>query len=147
MEAPVRNIFRVSEHVGLISAACTEPVAVSLVRITPEEIKARCTAIDQMAAVLNTYHRKHLGDPSRGVTDSEKCIIHDHEALFEHWIPVMAEFHLKNTDAIYNETFVRCLDVLVLDEHAVAAISVARPRLFAGTSSRAGTQPISCRYR
>jgi hypothetical protein len=74
---------------------------------TPGEIR-------HMMEELNGYHAKHpestvpvwlCGDISHGVADGDKKIIHTNIELFEFEMPWMAEFHFKNTDAIYNSTF------------------------------------------
>lgn len=74
---------------------------------TPNEIRT-------MMETATTYHLNHLdstapaylcGDISHGVADSQQNVIHGNIELFEFAIPWMAEFHFKNTDAIFGSTF------------------------------------------
>lgn len=74
---------------------------------TPEEIR-------HMMEELNGHHARHpgttvpvwlCGDISHGVADASKRVIHSNIDLFKFEMPWMAEFHFKNTDAIYNSTF------------------------------------------
>jgi len=69
--------------------------------------------IDLMMKTLHTHHNADsdsvpaflCGDVSHGVADSNKKVLFDNMALFEHGLPYMAEFHFKNTDAIFGSTF------------------------------------------
>jgi ribulose-phosphate 3-epimerase len=45
------------------------------------------------------------GDISHGIADAQRRVVHGNLELFEFSIPWMAEFHFKNTDAIFNSTF------------------------------------------
>lgn len=45
------------------------------------------------------------GDISHGLADANKKIIHSNDELFAAGIPMMNEFHFKNTDATYGSTF------------------------------------------
>jgi len=45
------------------------------------------------------------GDVSHGYADSEKKVIHGNMELFDRFLPLMCEFHFKNTDAIFGSTF------------------------------------------
>lgn len=74
---------------------------------TPEEIL-------QMMKELQGHHARHpertvpvwlCGDISHGVADAAKRVVHSNLELFEFAMPWMAEFHFKNTDAIYSSTF------------------------------------------
>ncbi len=74
---------------------------------TPQEM-------DYMVGVLNEYHRKHpnntvpvwlCGDISHGLANEYKEIVYSNLQLFEHAIPMMCEFHFKNTDQHYHSTF------------------------------------------
>ncbi|MFW5788644.1 MAG: sugar phosphate isomerase/epimerase family protein [Spirochaetota bacterium] len=64
--------------------------------------------------VALAYWREHprdtvpayfCGDISHGVVGADRTVLHDHWELFELEIPRMAEFHFKNTDALYHSTF------------------------------------------
>ncbi len=70
--------------------------------------------IDYMLKELNGYHDRHASsavpvylcsDISHGIADYKKTIIHNNYDLFRHSIPWMAEFHIKNTDALFQSTF------------------------------------------
>ena len=74
---------------------------------TPDEM-------DYMIGSLNDYHAQHpettvpvwlCGDISHGLADRAGRIVYSNTELFEHAIPMMSEFHFKNTDKIYNSTF------------------------------------------
>lgn len=74
---------------------------------TPEEI-------DYMMGILNEYHLAHrentvpvhlLGDISHGYVNKEERVLYTNFEIFEYAIPYMIEFHIKNTDRVYNETF------------------------------------------
>jgi sugar phosphate isomerase/epimerase len=74
---------------------------------TPEEI-------DAMTAALSSHHAARpsstvpvylCGDTSHGVADADRRVAHSNVELFERAIPHMCEFHIKNTDAIFNATF------------------------------------------
>jgi sugar phosphate isomerase/epimerase len=45
------------------------------------------------------------GDISHGIADAERRVLHDNWSLFEMEIPWMWEFHFKNTDAVFDNTF------------------------------------------
>ena len=74
---------------------------------TPQEM-------DYMIGTLNEFHQKNkantvpvflCGDISHGLASESQKVIHSNTELFEHAIPMMAEFHFKNTDAIFSSTF------------------------------------------
>jgi sugar phosphate isomerase/epimerase len=69
---------------------------------------------DTLLAALNDHHRSRprstvpvylCGDIGHGVVDRHGRVLHDNWSLFERQIPFMAEFHLKNTDALYQAAF------------------------------------------
>jgi len=70
--------------------------------------------IDYFMEYLGSYHRANrestvpvylLGDISHGYADKDGKIIYSNIQLFQHAIPYMCEFHFKNTDSIFNQTF------------------------------------------
>jgi hypothetical protein len=70
--------------------------------------------IESYGSVTLAYHREHpgetvpaffCGDISHGVVGPSREVLHDHWELFELEVPRMAEFHFKNTDALYHSTF------------------------------------------
>jgi ribulose-phosphate 3-epimerase len=66
-----------------------------------------------MQAELEAHHRATPGtarpgycvDVAHGYADAAKSIVCDHWALMTAALPMTAELHLKNTDAVYNATF------------------------------------------
>ncbi len=67
-----------------------------------------------MVGALNDHHRAHMhrtvpvylcGDISHGIADANQQVVHSNVDLFRAGIPMMAEFHFKNTDAVFNSTF------------------------------------------
>ena len=75
------------------------------------------TTPDEMREYIGTMNADHAanpdttvptylcGDTSHGLADINKNVVHSHIELFEAAVPLMCEFHLKNTDAIFNSTF------------------------------------------
>jgi len=70
--------------------------------------------IDAFARRASDYHAAHpdetvpaffCGDISHAYVDTSRTVRYDHWELFEREVPFMAEFHFKNTDAIYGSTF------------------------------------------
>jgi sugar phosphate isomerase/epimerase len=69
--------------------------------------------MDEMIGALMDHHSKNkntvpvylCGDISHGYVNSDGGIIYTNNRLFEYGIKYMAEFHFKNTDAMYNSTF------------------------------------------
>ncbi len=75
----------------------TEPPA------TPDEIDdfiQRLNSGDLAAAPIYL-----CSDVSHGLADPMGAVVHSHMEIFEHAIPWMWEFHLKNTDARFESTF------------------------------------------
>ncbi|MEO8409219.1 MAG: TIM barrel protein [Propionivibrio sp.] len=74
---------------------------------TPDEISDMMqTFADWHAAHPDSTVPVYLcGDTSHGVADRDRRVVHSNVDLFVHQIPWMAEFHFKNTDAIFNSTF------------------------------------------
>lgn len=74
---------------------------------TPKEI-------DHLISHLMEFHLKDpgrsvpvflCGDISHGLADADKNIVYNNLELFEYGIPMMSEFHFKNTDTHFNSTF------------------------------------------
>lgn len=69
--------------------------------------------IEYMLTTLNDYHRQHsstvpmyiCGDIAHGYADKHGQVKYDNYTLFCRHIPYMVEFHLKNTDQIFQATF------------------------------------------
>jgi len=105
--AALEALSRRACKIGL-SALTIEPMS-SLAEppSTPEEITHIMTHFER-------YHAAHpeetvpvylCGDISHGVADAEGHVIHTNLELFELGLPWMWEFHLKNTDALFESTF------------------------------------------
>ena len=74
---------------------------------TPEEVRL-------IEEEMGSWHAAHTGDTlplllcgdiSHGVADPERRVLHDNWSLFEMEIPWMWEFHIKNTDTVFDATF------------------------------------------
>lgn len=74
---------------------------------TPEEM-------DYMIGKLNKHHQLNpentvpvwlCGDISHGLADINQQVVHSNVDLFKHAIPMMSEFHFKNTDKVFGSTF------------------------------------------
>ncbi len=74
---------------------------------TPEEMHLYIGEMraDHAANPSTTVPAYLCGDISHGLIDLNKQIIHSNNELFAAGIPMMNEFHFKNTDAIYGSTF------------------------------------------
>lgn len=69
------------------------------IRTYMEELEARCGGrIDAVPVYL-------CADISHGYADASGRVVDSNIALFESGIPWTCEFHLKNTDAMFNSTF------------------------------------------
>ena len=103
----MKELMELAHSLGL-KALTIEPMScLAEPPSTPQEIR-------HMMDELNGYHALHpdrtvpvwlCGDISHGVADAQRRVIHSNIELFEFEMPWMAEFHFKNTDAIYNSTF------------------------------------------
>jgi sugar phosphate isomerase/epimerase len=74
---------------------------------TPDEM-------EYYISTLNNYHKQNpgstvpvwlCGDISHGLCDINKKEIYSNIDLLKAGIPMMSEFHFKNTDSLYNSTF------------------------------------------
>lgn len=103
----MRELQTLAREVGL-KALTMEPMScMAEPPTTPEEM-------DHMVGTLNNYHRSNAdatvpvylcGDISHGLMDAQFNHLHTNLELFEYGLPMMAEFHFKNTDKNYNGTF------------------------------------------
>jgi ribulose-phosphate 3-epimerase len=103
----LHELTHVAHSLGLKAIALEPMSCLAEPPSTPDEIR---TMMETAAA----HHRAHrnstvpvylCGDISHGVADANGKVIHGNMELFEFEIPWMAEFHFKNTDAIFNSTF------------------------------------------
>jgi len=70
--------------------------------------------LDYILKTLKEYHTVNAGttvpayvcgDISHGYADKHQQVIHSNTDLFAHQLPFLAEFHIKNTDPVFNSTF------------------------------------------
>ena len=71
----------------------------------------------EIGAMMEGFRRHHeanpvssvpvylCGDVSHGLADREGRVVHGNMELFEYEVPWLCEFHIKNTDAMFNSTF------------------------------------------
>jgi len=103
----MKELQHLAKSEGL-KAFCMEPMSsMAEPPTTPDEM-------DFMIGELNAYHSQNpettvpvwlCGDISHGLADQRGQVVYSNTQLFEHAIPMMCEFHFKNTDALYNSTF------------------------------------------
>jgi ribulose-phosphate 3-epimerase len=74
---------------------------------TPQEMQHYIGEMraDHAAHPQETVPTYLCGDISHGLCDAEKNVTYSNSALFEAGIPMMNEFHFKNTDAVFGSTF------------------------------------------
>jgi len=103
----MRELIHLAREKGLQGLTMEPMSSLAEPPTTPEEI-------DFMMGELQSYHQQNAsstvpvflcGDISHGLADPGYRVKHTHTELFVHGIPWMAEFHLKNTDSIFNSTF------------------------------------------
>jgi ribulose-phosphate 3-epimerase len=103
----MRELMQLAREVGLKGLTMEPMSCLAEPPTTPAEM-------DYMVGSLNEYHHAHAnhtvpvylcGDISHGLVDANFNEIHSNIELFEHGLPMMAEFHFKNTDRHYNSTF------------------------------------------
>jgi sugar phosphate isomerase/epimerase len=103
----MKQLLPVARKAGL-KALTTEPMSsVFEYPATPDDIR-------EIAAELAPFLEDNPGsavplmicaDISHGVADADGRVVHDNWSLFEMEIPLMWEFHFKNTDAMFKSTF------------------------------------------
>jgi len=103
----LQALMRLAHSLG-VKAITLEPMScLAEPPSTPDEIRT-------MMQTAAAYHRANLnctvpvylcGDISHGVADAQGNVVHGNMELFEFAIPWMAEFHFKNTDALFHGTF------------------------------------------
>ena len=69
---------------------------------TPDEITSFMERLNTGRQPVPVYY---CADVSHGLADESGSVVHSHMELFEHAIPWMWEFHLKNTDDRFESTF------------------------------------------
>lgn len=103
----MRELMEIARHAGLRGLTMEPMSCMAEPPTTPIEM-------DRMIGALQEYHISHpdrtvpvylCGDISHGLKDEHYRPVHTNLELFEHGLPMMAEFHFKNTDDHYNSTF------------------------------------------
>jgi hypothetical protein len=103
----LRELTHVARQLGLKGLTLEPMSCLAEPPSTPDEISS-------LMETMARYHAEHLhttvpvylcGDISHGVADRERRVLHGNLELFQFEIPWMAEFHFKNTDAVFNSTF------------------------------------------
>ncbi|MEI6035962.1 MAG: hypothetical protein WCS65_16980 [Verrucomicrobiae bacterium] len=103
----LKELSRKARGLGL-KALTMEPMScLAEPPTTPEEMRAY---IGEMRAEHERFPDETVpawlcGDISHGHCDTEKNVLHSNLDLFVAGLPMMCEFHFKNTDAIYSSTF------------------------------------------
>ncbi len=103
----LKELSRKAKNLGL-KALTMEPMScLAEPPTTPKEMNHYIGEMqaDHKAHADTTVPTWLCGDISHGLCDAAKNIIHSNIELFEAGIPLMSEFHFKNTDAIFNSTF------------------------------------------
>lgn len=103
----LRELSRRAKTLGL-KALTMEPMScLAEPPTTPEEMRRFIGEMqaDHAAHPDETVPTWLCGDISHGLCDERKNVIHSHVELFAAAIPMMCEFHFKNTDAIFSSTF------------------------------------------
>ena len=102
-----KDLMRTAKRLGLRTLT-TEPMS------SVWEYPSTPTQLRRMTSFFDAAHAEDpeqtvpvmlCGDISHGVADESKRILHDNWEMFELEIPWIWEFHLKNTDAVFNSTF------------------------------------------
>ena len=103
----MRELMHIAEEKGLKGLTMEPMSSLSEPPSTPAEM-------DYMIGKLKDYHDDHpentvpvflCGDISHGIADQNQEIIYSNMELFEYGLKYMAEFHFKNTDTVFNNTF------------------------------------------
>jgi ribulose-phosphate 3-epimerase len=99
---------------------CRKAKALGIKALTMEPMSCLAeppTTPDEMRYYIGTMNADHAahpgetvptylcGDISHGLCDKDKRVVYSNLELFEAAIPMMSEFHFKNTDAIFSSTF------------------------------------------
>ncbi len=102
-----RSLLGMARRAGLKALAIEPMSSVWEYPSTPEEVAA-------LMADFAPFHAANLettvplllcADISHGIADQERRVVNDNWSLFEQEIPWMWEFHIKNTDAVFDSTF------------------------------------------
>jgi ribulose-phosphate 3-epimerase len=103
----LRELSRRARQLGLKGLTMEPMSCLAEPPTTPEEMRRYIETMraDHQAGPDETVPTFLCGDISHGLCDSQRRILHTNTELFAAAIPMMAEFHFKNTDAIYGSTF------------------------------------------
>lgn len=103
----LKELSRKARRLGLRGITMEPMSCLAEPPTTPEEMR-------EYIGAMREYHAAHpeetvpaylCGDISHGLCDHGRRVVHSNVALFEAAIPMMSEFHFKNTDAIFGATF------------------------------------------
>lgn len=103
----MRELGRLAHAAGLKGLTVEPMSCLAEPPTTPAEI-------DGMMGALRAFHAAEpgrvvpyylCGDISHGLADAAGRVVHGNLELFLHGLRYMAEFHFKNTDALFNSTF------------------------------------------
>lgn len=103
----LKELSRRARQLGL-KALTMEPMScLAEPPTTPEEMRHYVGVMqaDRAAHPSRTVPTYLCGDISHGLCDRAQCVVHSNEELFVAGLPMMCEFHFKNTDAIFGSTF------------------------------------------
>lgn len=103
----LKDLSRQARKLGL-RALTMEPMScLAEPPTTPDEMQRYIgeMARDHMDAPEETIPTYLCGDISHGLCDAQGKVIHSNLELFAFAIPMMCEFHFKNTDSIFSSTF------------------------------------------
>lgn len=103
----LKELSRRAKHLGL-KALTMEPMScLAEPPTTPEEMRHYIGEMqaDHDAHPADTVPAYLCGDISHGLCDDKKNVIYSNINLFLAGLPMMAEFHFKNTDEIFSSTF------------------------------------------
>jgi ribulose-phosphate 3-epimerase len=103
--SPMTEMAEYAGQAGLESITIEPMSSLAEPPSTPDEITylmERLNAGGDESASAPVYY---CSDVSHGLADESGSVVHSHMELFEHAIPWMWEFHIKNTDARFESTF------------------------------------------
>lgn len=103
----LKELSRKAKSLGLKGLSMEPMSCLAEPPTTPEEMRHYIGEMnaDHAANPGTTVPTYLCGDISHGLADVNKQVIHDNIALFKAGLPMMCEFHFKNTDARFNSTF------------------------------------------
>lgn len=103
----LKELSRRAKQLGLKGVTMEPMSCLAEPPTTPEEMRHYIGEMraDHAAHPDETVPAYLCGDISHGLADADKRVVHSNVDLFVAGLPMMCEFHFKNTDAIYGSTF------------------------------------------